>query len=61
MTTEELAAKHLRELGAFDVPNPILAKGIALRRLLDSGFEYDEALLAVVGAWEAAKKEVLSL
>lgn len=41
------AEKHLRELGAFEVPNPTLAKAIAMRRLMDAGIDPETAQKAI--------------
>lgn len=42
-----ITAKHLEELGAFEVPNPTFAKMITMRRLLDAGYSDNEAYQAI--------------
>lgn len=45
------ARKHLDELEAFDVPNPIVAKAISMQRLMKSGFSEYEARKVVESAF----------
>lgn len=47
VTNKERAKRILKELGAFEVPNPIVLKAIAMRRLMDSGASDAEAHKAI--------------
>lgn len=47
ISTCQEAKKHLEELGAFLVPNPIVAKAIALQRLLKIGIDELNARRAI--------------
>lgn len=50
------AMKHLHELGAFDVPNPIVVKAITLQRLLKTGISEYEAQKAINHAFANSVK-----
>lgn len=44
---EQKAREHLNELGAYDVPNPIIAKAITMQRLTNGGVSEADALRAI--------------